>query len=110
MGQTASELRNQLSEQRDHLSRDLDAIGDRVSPHRIVERRKAAVRDRVTGVRVRLMGMAEDTTGMAQESAHRLMDAGASSMSTVGDATTTASVLGRASKLQRPAWPGSGPS
>ena len=32
MGQTADELRSQIDEQRRDVSRDLEAIGDRVSP------------------------------------------------------------------------------
>jgi hypothetical protein len=61
MGQTAEELRQQLASQREHLGRDLDAIGDRVSPHRMVERRRAAMRQRVVEVKERVMGAAEDT-------------------------------------------------
>ena len=42
MGQTAEDLRTQLAEQRGDISRDLEAIGDRVSPGRMMERRQAA--------------------------------------------------------------------
>ena len=61
MGQTAEELRQQLASQREHLGRDLDAVGDRVSPHRMVERRRAAMRQRVVEVKERVMGAADDT-------------------------------------------------
>ena len=57
MGQTAEELRGQLVYQRAEVSRDLDAIGDRVSPHRMVERRQAAVRQRFTDIKERVMGI-----------------------------------------------------
>jgi len=73
MGQTAEELRGQLVHQRGEISRDLDAIGDRVSPTRMIERRQAAVRQRVGGMKERLMGAAEasiDTVRAAGASAH----------------------------------------
>ena len=44
MGQTTEELRStRIAEQRDDLGRDLEAIGDRVSPGRMAQRHKAAV-------------------------------------------------------------------
>jgi hypothetical protein len=73
MGQTAEELRGQLVHQRAEIGRDLDAIGDRVSPNRMIERRQAAVRQRVGGIKERLMGAAEgsiDTVRDAGASAH----------------------------------------
>jgi len=73
MGQTAEELRGQLVHQRAEISRDLDAIGDRVSPNRMIERRQAAVRQRVGGIKERLMGAADasiETVRDASASAH----------------------------------------
>ena len=61
MGQTAEDLREQLASQRGDLSRDLEAIGDRVSPGRMVERRQAAVRMRFGEMRDRVMGAADTT-------------------------------------------------
>ena len=40
MGQTAEQLKEQIAGTRDDLSETLDAIGDRVSPGRVIERRK----------------------------------------------------------------------
>ena len=45
MGQTAEELKQDIADTRDNLSDTLDAIGDRVSPGRVIERRK----NRMTG-------------------------------------------------------------
>ena len=59
MGQTAEELRAQIEDQRAELSRDMQAIGDRVSPGRMVERRRAAVRRSWHDTTTRLMGSAE---------------------------------------------------
>ena len=39
MGQSAEELRREIEETRDNLTGTVDAIGDRVSPGRIVERK-----------------------------------------------------------------------
>lgn len=72
MGQTAEELRLEAADKRADLSRDLESIGDRVSPARIAERRKAMVGQRVSQVRERLMGVGESaTTGTM----HRMHDA-----------------------------------
>jgi Protein of unknown function (DUF3618) len=35
MGATADDLRSQVNQQRDGLSRDMEALGDRISPGRI---------------------------------------------------------------------------
>jgi gas vesicle protein len=69
MGQTTEELKVQISEQRDTLGRDLDAIGDRVSPSRMAQRRKAAVRERWNSTKDRVMGIADDTSGRASNAA-----------------------------------------
>ena len=47
MGQSAEELRREIEGTRNGLADTLDAIGDRVSPGRIVERRKNRVDERV---------------------------------------------------------------
>ena len=83
MGQTAEELREQLDSQRNELGHDLDAIGDRVSPGRIVERRKAAVRDSIGRARNAVMGSADTA---ASSTTHLVKDAA----SAVGDAASAA--------------------
>ena len=60
MGQSAEELRREIEYTRDDLGQTLDAIGDRVSPGRIVERRKNRVVNGLTSVRDRVMGTASD--------------------------------------------------
>ena len=82
MGQTAEELRGQLVMQRAEVSRDLDAIGDRVSPHRMVERRQAAVRQRFADVKERVMGSAESSVDVVH-------DAGASAAATLTDSASS---------------------
>jgi len=61
MGQSAEELRREIEDTRDDLGQTLDAIGDRVSPGRIVERRKNRVMNGLSSVRDRVMGTASDT-------------------------------------------------
>jgi len=82
MGKTAEELRGQLADQRAEIGRDLDAIGDRVSPHRMVERKQAAVRQRVSGVKDRLMGSAES-------SMEAMREAGTSAANSLSDSAST---------------------
>jgi hypothetical protein len=55
----AERLRWEIERQRSTLGRDLEALGDHVSPGRMVERRKAAMGHRVRRVRDRLMGAAD---------------------------------------------------
>jgi gas vesicle protein len=56
MGKTAAELRQDIEQQRVDISRDVDAIGDRVSPARIVDRRTEAVKSRFRNAKEAVMG------------------------------------------------------
>jgi len=60
MGQSAEELRRDIEYTREDLGQTLDAIGDRVSPGRIMERRKNRVMYTWANVRDRVMGSASD--------------------------------------------------
>jgi hypothetical protein len=62
MGQSTEELKVKLAENREALGEDLAAIGDRVSPGRMVERRRAQVRDRFGRMRETVMGAADSAT------------------------------------------------
>jgi len=63
MGQSPEELRRDIELTRVGMSENLDAIGDRVSPGRIMERRRNRLRAGWTSLRGRVMGTPEDTTG-----------------------------------------------
>ena len=65
MGEESQAIRDDIERVRGDLGETLDAIGDRVRPGRIVERRVGRVRDRVTSVREAVMGRAEDAYGTA---------------------------------------------
>ena len=69
MAEVSQELRHDIERIRDDLDTTLDALGERVSPRRIAQRRKAAVRTRVTRVRTAVMGSAQQTTGRATQTA-----------------------------------------
>lgn len=61
MGQNTEELTttaHDIETTRDHLSRDIDELSDKVSPHRVMQRRKESAKDRIGSVRHKLMGSA----------------------------------------------------
>jgi len=65
MGTQPEELRTEIAETRADLSNTLDAIGDRVSPGRIIERRKNRMTEGVQSMRDRVMGTAHDASDTA---------------------------------------------
>ena len=76
MGQSADELRRDIEDTRYGLTDTLDAIGDRVSPGRVIERRKNRAVQGLQSVRERVMGSVggardsvTDTTGSAMGTA-----------------------------------------
>jgi len=71
MGQSAAELRREIEATRAELGGTLDAIGDRVSPGRIVERKKNRMTAGVRSVKERVMGTASHGGHMiADQSSH----------------------------------------
>lgn len=79
MGQRAEELRVEIAETRNDLSDTMDAIGDRLSPGRIAERRKNQVSGTFRSFRERVMGT-------AGQGAHSLSDTAHSATETVKEA------------------------
>ena len=75
MAARPEELRREIAETRDDLGTTLDAIGDRVSPGRIVDRRRAAVRERFTDLRYTVMGRADQVTSAVGGAASSATDA-----------------------------------
>jgi uncharacterized protein YjbJ (UPF0337 family) len=67
MGTRAAELKSDLERQREALGDDLEAVGDRVSPGRMVERRRAALRQGFGRLRDKVMGKADSArSGMSE--------------------------------------------
>jgi HEAT repeat protein len=80
MGTRADELKSDLERQREALGEDLEAVGDRVSPGRVVERRRAALRQGFGRLRDRVMGTADrggmsDAAGTASQRAGEATEA-----------------------------------
>jgi gas vesicle protein len=86
VGETAAELRADLARQREDLSRDLEVIGDRVSPGRMVERRRAAVRMRFGRARDAVMGAKDGASSRASHAAESVQGAASSVADTVTEA------------------------
>lgn len=66
---SADELRAQIERQRSELGRDLEVLGDKVSPGRMMDRRKEAVRQRTRGWKDRIMGAADTATTRMSDTA-----------------------------------------
>ena len=75
MAQDTQELRQDIERIRDELDETLDALGERVSPRRIAQRRKDAMRSRVAQVRTTVMGSAQETGSATTEKARHAKDA-----------------------------------
>jgi len=84
MGKSASEVRSEIEGTRQDMSETIDAIADRTSPGRIIQRRRQRMGDGWRSVRERVMGRAGDTYGSASGTAHDVAgsarDSGASAV------------------------------
>ncbi|QCW51602.1 DUF3618 domain-containing protein [Nocardioides dongxiaopingii] len=87
MGEDTDQLSTEIATTRGNLANHLDELQDKVSPAAIVDRKKAAARDRVGSVRSKVMGSA----GGAKESVTGAVSgAGGSVSGTASDAADTA--------------------
>jgi gas vesicle protein len=85
MGQAAEErLSSDIAGTRQELGRDLDALGQRVSPSQMMQRRKEATRGRLRSMRDKVMGTAHDTR-------HGMSSAGSSVGGTASSAADSVS-------------------
>lgn len=71
MAQTAEELRLELRDKREAVGRDLEEIGDKVSPKRIADRAGSKVKNAAVGVKDKVMGSADEVAGSASDVAGR---------------------------------------
>ena len=60
---TTTELRRDIAAQRQDIGRDLEAIGDRLSPGRVADRSRERVRRRASSWKDRVMGTMDDARG-----------------------------------------------
>jgi len=68
MGKSASEVRSEIEDTRQEMSESIDAIADRTSPGRIIQRRRQRMSDGWRSVRERVMGRADDPNGSVDDS------------------------------------------
>ncbi len=69
-------IRADIERTRAELGSDVDALADKVSPSKIVQRRTDRVRQAVGGVRDRIMGAAHDSASAVSDAAHSVGAAG----------------------------------
>jgi ElaB/YqjD/DUF883 family membrane-anchored ribosome-binding protein len=83
MGQrTEEQLTTDIEHTREDLSRNLDALNDRVNPGRVLDRRKEAARNRLGSMKDKVMGS-------AQHAEHRMSSAGESMSGSARGAAST---------------------
>jgi len=93
MGETTEELRHEIEDTRTSMSGTLEAIGDRVSPGRMLERRRNRMIVWVGNARTSLMGTADDFTSRVGDTAHNLAEAPSTTMQGVRSNTKGAPLV-----------------
>lgn len=76
---STEELRQDIASQRDDIGRDLEAIGDRLSPGRMAGRTRERTRRRMSTWRDRLMGSVEQAKGSVSQMKDRMGESGSGS-------------------------------
>lgn len=95
MTNNPEEIRRDIERTRRELSSNVDALTDKVSPSRVMERRVERARGAVTSVKEKVMGTTSDTTGSAKDT----MSSAASSVS--GAASSVADTASAAPQMAR---------
>jgi Protein of unknown function (DUF3618) len=72
MGKSASEVKAEIEDTRQDMSETIDAIADRTSPRRIIDRRRRRMANGWRTVRERVMGRAQSAGGTASDHARNL--------------------------------------
>jgi hypothetical protein len=93
MGETTEELILDIEDTRASMSGTLEAIGDRVSPGRMLERRRNRMIVWARNARASLMGSADGLTSRMGDTAHHLADAPSSTMQGVRSNTKGAPLV-----------------
>jgi len=89
MGQSAEQLRREIEYTRGDLGETLDAIGDRLSPARMMERRKNRMRSGLQTVRDRVMGTVSDTGSAVADTVGGVADVAGGAVSTLKETPDT---------------------
>jgi hypothetical protein len=80
------QIRSSIEQTQAHLSADIDALAEKVSPPRIVERRVQQTRSAVTNLKDAIMGSAADTTSTIGGTAGSAKDAALDAAGSAKDA------------------------
>jgi len=89
MAERSEELKREIDDTRDNLGVTLDAIGDRVSPGRIAERRVNRVKQSTGRLRERVMGVHETASNQASGITSSAGDMAGTVTGTVSDAASS---------------------
>jgi Protein of unknown function (DUF3618) len=87
MGKSTSEVRAEIEDTRQDMSETIDAIADRTSPRRIIDRRRRRMANGWRSVWERVMGRGQAAGGTASDHARNLSD---SARETAGSVVDTA--------------------
>ncbi|WP_169580718.1 MULTISPECIES: DUF3618 domain-containing protein [Microbacterium] len=80
------EIRADIEETHQQLGQDVDALADKVTPGKIVDRQKTRLRTRFADVRERVMGAADDVGSSTAHAASSAGNAVSNAVSSAGDA------------------------
>jgi vacuolar-type H+-ATPase subunit H/uncharacterized protein YjbJ (UPF0337 family) len=87
MGQGYEEqVTSDIEDTREDLTRNLDALNEKVNPSRVMERRKEAVRSRFGSMKDKVMGSAQDMRSGAQEARGGMADRASDAAESATDA------------------------
>jgi gas vesicle protein len=99
VGEESEELRREIDRTRLELGTDVDALTEKVSPKRAVERRVDKTKDAVGGLKEKVMGTTSDVTASTGDSlsgaASGMQDGVHTAAATVGDTASTAATAAR---------------
>ena len=89
MGEESDQLRRQIEQTRRELGTDVDALGEKVSPRRVMERRVDRTRNAIGGMKEKIMGSTSDVSSSAGDAvssaASSMQDTVSGAASSVGD-------------------------
>jgi len=89
VGEESDQLRRQIEQTRRELGTDVDALGEKVSPRRVMERRVDRTRNAIGGMKEKIMGSTSDVSSSAGDAvssaASSMQDTVSGAASSVGD-------------------------
>lgn len=108
MGEESEQLRREIDRTRQSLGADVDALTEKVSPKRVVERRVDRTKDAIGGLKEKVMGTTASTgqglSSAASGAAGSVQDAASGAVGSVQDAASsvgdTATSTARAARRQ----------